>query len=197
MLTTVARGGIASALFLLSFLPLTASADGFFQGFKVRILEARFVEAPSCSITISNVGGDGYFRTGTLGWHAERATSAHVTEFGAVPVNDMRTISMMYPREYILTVTGPGGTTRCSTTGEMSGFGTVSAHYYPDDMGPGFVALSQLPHTGYNSMLYYVAMLLLVFAGVGLFTYHQESRIAFENVARVAALPIRSVLRRK
>jgi hypothetical protein len=161
-------------------------------------------QAPTCSVTLTNYGnGNGYDRSAMLKWSSTNATSAYLTLIGAVETNGAKTI--FYPdlnSIYTLTVSGPGGSVSCETTGATYTNGSYGGTYNNGSynyVNAPYVYLSQIPYTGLDfgpmgTMVYFLALALFAIAGGYLLVYYnggmlrfsfaQEVKVAMRNQAR-------------
>lgn len=91
-----------------------------------------------------------------LTWYSNGATSATLTYVGSVPVSGSQTVTDIWGRtEYILTVTGEGGTNICKTIVDVKEYLPTTVTYaepkqpYYYQPAP-HVSLRQVPYTGFT-----------------------------------------------
>jgi len=165
-----------------------------------------YQQAPSCTISLSNYTyqSDAYNRTAQLSWRSYNATSAFISGLGSVAVNGAQAVS--YPNaNYTLTVSGPGGTATCHTSGNYT-YPNYNYPTYPQYQNP-YVYLTQIPYTGIDlgpvgTAVYFLALAMFAIAGGYLVVYYNGGvlRFSFAHEVKVAmrnqARTIRSMISR-
>ncbi len=139
---------------------------------------------PVCTIYAS-----GNYNQTTLTWSSQNATTAYISpNVGNVPVNGSRSVYSQGYTTYTLTVTGSGGSATCQTAANYAGVYTV-APTYPVSASPApYVALSQIPYTGFDygpvgNAIYWTAILAFAAAAGYLLVYGMPT-FAFAGFGR-------------
>jgi hypothetical protein len=170
-------------------------------------------KAPGCTLYRENTYGNGV----KLRWNTTDATSAYLSNVGAVSTYGMYTVYPTYDTTYVLTVYGNNGQSRqCeieidrdysygtyyptnyTNYGNQYGYNTYS---YP------YISLTQIPYTGVDlgtvgTAVYFLALAMFAIAGGYLLAYYnggvlrfsfaQEVKAAMRNQARSLARIIRN-----
>lgn len=139
--------------------------------------------APSCTINHALTGGYGYYTVGTvayLSWTSQNATSAFLSNVGSVGVSGSQNVYPGYTTTYTLTVYGANGqTATCATTVNVNTYvpPIQPPTYIPPVVQQPYVALTQIPYTGFDfgplgNMLYWLSLLGFAAAGAYLMVYY-------------------------
>ena len=146
---------------------------------------------PVCTIYSS-----GSYNQVTLTWSSQNAKTAYISpNVGSVPVNGSRQVYAQGYTTFTLTVTGPGGSETCQTASNYAPSYTV-APTYPVAASPApYVALSQIPYTGFDygpvgNAIYWTAILAFA-AAAGYLLVYGMPKFAFAGFARKEESPIR------
>lgn len=174
-------------------------------------------DRPSCTIQLSNYSGPN--GSARLSWWSSDATNASISGIGSVNTSDSMTVYPDGNRVYTMTVYGQGGTATCHTSyvtpylPPVIGAPYISLTQIPYtgfDFGP------------IGNAMYWLGMIATAMAGAYLVLYYRRNAFAiagmqnrfrlpaqnrfsgalalqlraFENVAELAAAPIRSLIRR-
>lgn len=165
--------------------------------------------APYCTINHALAGG-GYYSNNSayLSWSSQNATSAFLSNVGSVNVSGSQNVYPGYTTTYTLTVYGQNGqSATCATTVQANNY--VPPTYYPPVVQQPYVALTQIPYTGFDfgpigNSIYWASLLSFAVAGAYLALYFRggifalagnmvparASRPAFSPVAPKAPLLI-------
>jgi len=170
--------------------------DGHYSGHSAK--------APGCTLYRENTWNNGV----TLRWNTTDATSAYLSNVGAVSTYGMYTVYPTYNTTYVLTVYGYNGQSRSCELEIDRGYGTYPTYYnqYPQyqygtgyNYGYPYLSLSQIPYTGFGlgtvgTAVYFLALALFAIAGGYLLSYYnggvlrfsfaQEVKTAMRNQAR-------------
>ena len=139
---------------------------------------------PVCTIYSS-----GSYNQNTLTWSSQNATTAYISpNVGNVPVNGARTVYTQGYTTYTLTVTGTGGSATCQTTANYAPSYTVAPTYPVASTPAPYVALSQIPYTGFDygpvgNAIYWTAILAFA-AAAGYLLVYGMPKFAFAGFAR-------------
>jgi hypothetical protein len=130
--------------------------------------------APFCVITLTNAGQ--YSAQATLVWSSSNATSAYISQIGAVAPNGTRYVTGYANQIYSLTVTGQGGTYTCQTQ-------MYTPTYVPPAPITPSVSLEQIPYTGLAlgpvaQMIYWLSLFSVAAAGAYLVVYYKGGALA-------------------
>ena len=146
---------------------------------------------PVCTIYSS-----GSYNQVTLTWSSQNATTAYISpNVGSVPVNGSRTVYSQGYTTFTLTVSGPGGSATCQTAANYAPSYSV-APTYPVAASPApYVALSQIPYTGFDygpmgNAIYWSGILAFA-AAAGYLLVYGMPKLAFAGFARKEESPIR------
>jgi hypothetical protein len=121
-----------------------------------------------------------------LTWSSSGATSAWLSDgLGTVPINGSLVVRPNVSTSYTLTVSGYGGTNTCTTYVTVSG-------------GAPYVALSQIPYTGFDfgpvgNALYWFSLLAFAGAGAYLLVYFRGGAFIFANALVSARANVKRV----
>lgn len=133
-------------------------------------------QAPYCTINHAQSSG-GYYNNNSayLSWSSQNASSAYLSNVGSVNVSGSQTVYPGYTTTYTLTVYGHNGqSATCSTTVQAHNY--VPPTYYPPVVQQPYVALTQIPYTGFDfgtigNSIYWASLLSFAIAGAYLALY--------------------------
>ena len=149
-------------------------------------------KAPGCTIYRQNTVSGTILR-----WTSTDASSAYLSNVGAVSTSGAYTVYPSYGTTYTLTVSGNGQSRQCEIE-VGSGYGT----YYPTqynqygynnyNYGSPYVSLSQIPYTGLDlgvvgTAVYFLALAMFAIAGGYLLSYYNGGVLRFSFAQEVKA----------
>lgn len=136
--------------------------------------------APYCTINHALSHGHGV-NAAYLSWNSTNAISAYLTGAGSVAINGSKTVWPGNTTTYTLTVYGQNGQqATCSTT-------VVLSTYVPSAPQNPYVALTQIPYTGFDggllgNSLYWIGLVLFAVAGAYVVVYYSGSVFSFAGM---------------
>jgi hypothetical protein len=137
--------------------------------------------APAAYCTINQAASNGYNNYGSqsyLSWTSTNATSAFLSNVGSVAANGSQVVYPQMTTTYTLTVYGQNGqSANCSTT-------VYANTYVPPVVNPPYVALTQIPYTGFDfgpigNAIYWASLFSFAIAGAYLMIYFRGGAFAF------------------
>ncbi|MDO8562097.1 MAG: hypothetical protein Q7S05_04730 [bacterium] len=159
--------------------------------YNVQAYVPQYTAQPTCSITLNTNGyNNNYYNYGNnqtvLSWTSYNATSAYITPtIGNVALTGS---TVVYPGNqfYTMTVSGPGGTTTCRTY-------AASTYVAPVTQASPYVALTQIPYTGFDfgpfgNAMYWFALVGFALAGAYLVVYYVPHMFSFSGRTNSLAL---------
>ncbi|MEK7509447.1 MAG: hypothetical protein AAB605_01920 [Patescibacteria group bacterium] len=163
--------------------------------------------APSCTINHALTGGYGYYNAGNvayLSWTSQNATSAFLSNVGTVGVSGSQNVYPSYTTTYTLTVYGANGqTANCATTVNVNTYlppvhtppTYVPPTYVPPIVQQPYVALTQIPYTGFDfgplgNSIYWLSLMGFAIAGAYLMVYYRGGAFALATTM----IPTRKLL---
>lgn len=158
----------------------------------VRSINTPSYGTPGCTIYRENAAwGNGV----TLRWYSNNASSAYISHIGAVSTYGSYVVYPTYDTNYILTVYGNGKTSQCEI--EIDRDYSYNSSYYPNQYyTPGYsynypyVALTQIPYTGFDlgvvgTSVYFLVLALFALSGAYLLAYYQGGILRFSFASEV------------
>jgi len=151
-------------------------------------------KTPGCTLYRENASGNGV----TLRWNTTNASSAYLSNVGAVSAYGMYTVYPTYDTTYVLTVYGHDQSRQCEIEVDRN-YGTYHPtqynHYgnqYGYNYGYPYISLTQIPYTGFDlgtvgTAVYFLALAMFAIAGGYLLAYYQGGILRFSFAQEVKA----------